>query len=327
MTFNGTTSFSRSAIATGWPAAMLGGDYLTFDPAWNTSGGAVTNISTGNSGVLTRPEIIVVLAVLAYGSGPPALRGDLNVISTVVDPANQYTICAWRTTTSKAVGGAQVTLSNPNASNDGVLVPLGLLPETRFAPNRPYPDMPPGMAGPAAWQFTPLPRGGKVTATGVYETPATTTAELTRQAAKTVTVTVTATGTTFFGLIRQFTVTVTGTTFFGLIRQFTVTVTATGTTFFGLIRQFTVTVTATGTTFFGLIRQFTVTVTATGTTFFGLIRQFTVTVTATAALVIKRGYSITLSAGAPLIRWAAGAPLIRWAAGALTGRWRSGPPR
>src|ERR1019366_4201886 len=56
-----------------------------------------------------------------------------------------------------------------------------LIPETRFAPRGPLPDMPPGMQSPGAWQFTPLPRNGAVTGTRYLTGQTVTTASVTDQ--------------------------------------------------------------------------------------------------------------------------------------------------
>lgn len=230
ITVSGTNASGRAlTLIVGIPSALLGqGSFLS-------PGLSATPYSQVNQTVLTVATpanvpipagSLIIAAVMGEGAvsatPSPQLPQGWNVAATFLGSipgsfptSPPYGVVAWKLITTQIPAGSNVlwSLQNPALFSNAQLVYTVLMPETRFAPNRPAPDMPPGMQSPGAWQFTPLPRNGAVTGTRFLTGQTVTTASvadqvgrqlagsaavagtLGRQPGKSLTAAVTATGT------------------------------------------------------------------------------------------------------------------------------------
>jgi hypothetical protein len=234
VTFAATGNFGKIAIVCGVPASTVSavtgtGDYLTYFQSSRASLFGPTAVQlTSTAAVAGTTQVLIGCLASAPAAGPPSFPQGWTPLGTIDYPGTSgiggYLVVIYKILTASGpagtnlVNGSRVMYGSVGgAGNMSVgFVSLGL--ETRFAPNKPGPDMPPGNLSPGAWQFMPLPRGGHVTATGVYETPALTTSALTKQPAKTIATTATTTGAVFFGLVRRFAATVV-TTATGILKR------------------------------------------------------------------------------------------------------------
>lgn len=195
-TFQSSAASTKMVIAFGFPAGMLPlGDvpYLAYDPASIvvTSGStgqlAVKASTTGTANQAnlgTPPRALIAVSVNVPGNGPPQFSQGWTVIGNAVDNtavASAITV-AWQLQTTRNPGnGAVVVETLQGTAGNSSLSLVGLMPETRFAPAGPLPDMPPGDLSPGAWQNLPLPRGGAVTNTTFLTAPAATSGTLARR--------------------------------------------------------------------------------------------------------------------------------------------------
>ena len=172
VTWNGAAGVGLMVI--GLPGARAGvpNGNLIPDAAINGNAGVTSTVTaTIAASSLSRPAEVAVAYVMLGSAvaGPVNWPPDWTVITSgiVGSPGGYYgTSAAYKVLTSKAQ--VQATFLSAAANPPSGLIITTFMPETRFAPVGPHPDMPPGMQSPGAWQFTPLPRNGAVTGTAFF---------------------------------------------------------------------------------------------------------------------------------------------------------------
>jgi hypothetical protein len=156
VTYANSASTTRTAVIVGCPAGTVatspGNAWLTY---------TVANFGQANTGTVTvsTPSSLSGSAVIIAVISTTAVYALLQQAWTVLwsGTPSYAIVVAYKFTSSHFVASA-VILAAQNAANgsnvSAALVVLQL--ETRIAPNRPSPDMPPGMMSPGAWQYQPL---------------------------------------------------------------------------------------------------------------------------------------------------------------------------
>jgi hypothetical protein len=180
ITFTWSVAHQILGIAVGVPASAVGappGSWLTYDlfnqvgQAGTASLSAPALPATGAPGV---PE--VVLAFSSNGTvltGPAAFGQDFTVLANASwTIATAFTgAVAYKVALNGIAPNSTVVWTQQQSGGASGLTYITLRPETRFAPNKPAPDMPPGMQAPGAWQFTPAKPTGNLGPTAHYGTP------------------------------------------------------------------------------------------------------------------------------------------------------------
>jgi hypothetical protein len=299
-TFTGSTIEVKDLVAAGIPVSMYAtafpaapaGPYLTVDttPATIAASQTVTNTGyaqlTPGYGVATtgRPELVIAAFGNSAAAGPPVFGQDWIPFASFGDTSTGIIsfriVLAYKLITSKVPGTVTAWSRSAAVANSSIFL-AGLYPETRFAPNRPAPDMPPGMQSPGAWQFTPMPRNGAVTGTRFLTGQTVTTASVADQVGRQLSGSAAAAGTVTSQPGKSFaaSATATGTIARAAARALTGTVAAAG----SLIRQAARTLTGSTATAGSLTRQQGKALTASASTTATVTRQPGRALTATAA--------------------------------------------
>jgi hypothetical protein len=206
-----TITWSASAyqvgVVLGCPAASLGASSYLVPAVTNTNIAlAAASFNSVSPAALSQPALLIIMLCIGGANSAANLLlqnssgyGAWNITATSFNsayPSGESMIAAWRIAPSIKVGQVIATALLGAATGDGAGMRFtAFIPETRFAPVGPHPNMPPGMMAPGAWQFTPLPRNGAVTGTQFLAGQTVTTASVADQVDRQLTGSASTTGT------------------------------------------------------------------------------------------------------------------------------------
>lgn len=156
-----TANTNSVAVVTGCSAAAVvpqtANDWLTFSQVnVNEAGNGPLSVTTPNP--IPGP-VMLISSVSTGSSGSPTIPlFPQDWVVMITSTANNYFIVAYKLVSHYTPSGATV-VSVLHGSGGNIIVSYVALPlETSIAPNRPSPDMPPGMQSPGAWQYQPMQR-------------------------------------------------------------------------------------------------------------------------------------------------------------------------
>lgn len=152
ITFAGNTGGSRHAIAIGCPSQTT---WLIPDQIANFA--FSTTVSAVLSTAVTSQANEIVLAAMEFSTSGGVMNwpSPWTPLYTFIGSGGDTASVAWASVPSRKAVTASVNL--PATANIGIMIST-FTPETRIAPNQPFPLMPPGNISPGSWQNTILPR-------------------------------------------------------------------------------------------------------------------------------------------------------------------------
>jgi hypothetical protein len=164
VTFGATDFHPKMIIITGCPAGTVasqpGSSWLTNTASGSgLSGGALgAPFPLALSQAVSGPAVLIACITPISSPGFPLLPQGWTVIWSSGSVGTYSQVVAVKFTSSYIAANSTLIYAQQTVAGNitGVITALQL--ETRVAPNRPAPDMPPGMLSPGAWQYQPMPR-------------------------------------------------------------------------------------------------------------------------------------------------------------------------